>query len=66
MSKKHLKIEVLDEKVVAQTAAILGPFSAAQRALDDAKARRERGQHVILGRHGSVIVVVPTEMVINR
>lgn len=65
MSKKNLKIEVLDEKVVSQTAAILGPFSAAQRALDDAKARRERGQQVILGKHGSMIVVVPTDMIIH-
>lgn len=59
MGKKPLQIELLDEQVLARTAAIIGPSSAAQRALDDAKARRGRGEEVVLGRHGATILVVP-------
>lgn len=66
MGKKSLQIEVLDETEVARTAAILGPSSAAQLALDDAKARRERGEEVILVKHGSMIVVLPTAALIKH
>lgn len=66
MRTKNLQIELLDEEVVGRTAKILGPSSAAQLALDDAKARRERGEAVVLGRHGVTILVVPAAAIIQN
>lgn len=60
MKTKHLRIELLDEEIVERTAKILGPSSAASLALDDARARRERGEEVSLGKQGSMILVFPT------
>ena len=54
------QIELIDENVVQQVAKIMGASSAAQKALDDAKARRDRGQEVVFGRYGSSILVVQT------
>lgn len=66
MRTKNLRIELLDEEVVARTAKILGPSSAAQLALDDAKARRERGEEVVLARHGATILVVPAAAIVQN
>lgn len=58
MTRKMPPISLLDEEVVARTAKILGPSSAAQLALDDAKARRNAGQKVIFAQSGQSILVI--------
>lgn len=55
---KSVPIEAVDESVVAHTAKILGPQSAAQRALDDAAGRRASGQEVIFCKSGATLLVV--------
>lgn len=53
----HFEVELIDEATVVKTAQILGRKSAAQRALDDASARRSRGEDVIFARRGDVLYV---------
>lgn len=50
-------VEPIEEDVVRRIAAIVGPASAAQRALDDAAARRAVGEEVIFLVAGNAIVV---------
>lgn len=64
--KKSMSIELLNEKAVERTAAILGQFSAAALALADAKARRERGEDVVLAKHGHSILVVPAGAIVQN
>lgn len=54
-----MKVELVDQKVVEATARIMGASSACQLALDDAKARRERGEDVVFARRGHAILVLP-------
>lgn len=58
MSKRAPKVMRVEEDVLRTIAKILGPSSAAQLALDDAKARRERGQAVTFCRSHDTIFVI--------
>lgn len=65
MAKSEL-IEFVDESLVAQVAKILGPQSAAQRALDDAADRRASGQEVVFCKSGATLLVVQKSAVAER
>lgn len=62
---KSESIEVVDESVVAQVAKILGPQSAAQRALDDAAGRRASGQEVVFCKSGAMLLVVQKSAIVE-
>ncbi len=61
-----MRIELVDETVVVRIAHILGSFSAAQRALDDAAVRRGRGEEVVFGTSGKTLLVVPKSALVAR
>ena len=63
---KTMRVELLNEQVLERTAKILGEASAAALALNDAKARRDRGETVVLAKHGRTIVVLPSEALIKH
>ena len=52
------KSEPISEEELVRIARIVGPFSAAQRALDAAQKQRDLGESVTFLRHGDTIVVV--------
>lgn len=62
---KSESIEVVDESVIAQEAKILGPQSAAQRALDDAAGRRASGQEVVFCKSGAMLLVVRKSAIVE-
>jgi hypothetical protein len=57
--KAKIKVEPIEESTLERAAKILGSFSAAQLALDDAKERRARGQEVAFYLRGETILVGP-------
>lgn len=50
-------MSTIDEEVVRRTAKILGPFSAAARALEEAQKKRSEGMCVEYLLAGNAIVV---------
>jgi hypothetical protein len=56
--KRHNPPRLIDEDVLARTALILGESSAAHRAVEDAKARREAGQEVAIVQVGDQLIVL--------
>lgn len=66
VAKKSMSVELLNEQVVERTAAILGQYSAAALALADAKVRRERGEDVVLAKHGHSILVLPASAIVQH
>jgi hypothetical protein len=52
-----MKFETLSEDVLRRQASIIGPHSAAARALEEIKRRRADGQDVEVVRCGSTIMV---------
>lgn len=58
MTRKMPPIKPLEEEVVKRLAHILGASSAAQLALNDAKARRDAGQEVLFAQSGQSILVI--------
>lgn len=56
---RQIRVEVIAEQVVRQSAQILGPSSAASCAIREAEARRSRGESAAFYKHGNTILVGP-------
>ena len=65
MKKLSRDFREVSEEVLKRLAYIVGPSSAADLALQDAKARRERGEAVAFYTNGKTLLVGPPAQTAN-
>lgn len=63
--KDGLWVEEVDEEVARKVANIIGPNSAAGKALDQLKARRDAGEDVAIVKAAGGFIVVPRASISN-